>query len=85
MLDPLAALIVEDKIAVPVRLISPTVRVPFVVRFSSPNDIVPLELVILPSASVRSPIVEPVAALMVDEKVPVPVTSILPRQVFRWL
>ena len=36
--------------------------------------IAPLESVILPSARVRFPTVEPVAAETVDEKVPVPVT-----------
>jgi len=49
----------EEEIVCP--LIKPVVNVPVVVRFSFPNEIAPLESVILPSARVKFPTVEPVA------------------------
>jgi hypothetical protein len=39
--------------------------VPLVVKFSSPNEMVPLESVMEPSAKVKLPKVEPVSALRV--------------------
>lgn len=48
---------------VPVTLKSLDPNVPVVIRFSSPNDIEPDESVILPSANVKLPIFEPVAAV----------------------
>ena len=62
----------------PVTLKLPDANVPVVVKFSLPKDMAPDESVILPSASVKLPIVEPVAVDIVDEKVPVPVTVKLP-------
>ena len=44
-------------------------KLPVVERFSLPNDIAPLESVILPLASVKLPIVEPVAVEIVLENV----------------
>ena len=76
--DPVAALIVDEKAPVPVTDRAPEARVPVVLRFSSPNDIAPLLSVMLPLASVRVPTVDPVAALIVDEKAPVPVTERAP-------
>ena len=78
MVDPVAAETVDEKVPVPVILKLPEANVPVVVKFSSPNEIAPDESVILPFASVKSPIVEPVAAETVDEKVPVPVIFKLP-------
>ena len=59
----------------------PAVIEPVVRRFSSPKEIAPDESVILPFASVKFPILEPVAAVKVpllviapDEIVPKPVT-----------
>ena len=73
--DPVAALIVEEKEPVPVTERAPEASVPVVERFSLSNDIDPLLSVMLPLARVRLPTVDPVAALIVDEKVPVPVTD----------
>ena len=42
----------------------PPVTVPVVVRFSSPNEIAPLESTILPSPRVRLPIVVPVVKVL---------------------
>ena len=78
MLEPLAALIVEEKAPVPVTDRAPEASVPVVERFSLSKVMAPLELVILPLARVRLPTVDPVAALIVDEKVPVPVTERAP-------
>ena len=78
IVDPVAALIVDEKAPVPVTDRAPEARVPVVLRFSSPNDIAPLLSVMLPLASVRVPTVDPVAALIVDEKAPVPVTERAP-------
>ena len=59
-------------------VVAPAPNVPVVERFSSPNEIEPLLSVILPLARLRFPILDPVAALIVDEKVPVPVTERAP-------
>ena len=60
-----------------VPVIAPAPSVPVVERFSLPKDIAPLESVILPFASVRLPMVEPDAAVMVEVNLPVPATSSL--------
>ena len=78
ILDPVAADTVDEKVPVPVTLKLPDATVPVVVKFSLSNEIAPDESVILPLANVKFPIVEPVAADTVDEKVPVPVTLKLP-------
>ena len=62
----------------PEDVIAPEASVPVVERFSSPNEIAPLESVIEPLASVKLPIFEPVALVIVDEKIPVPVTFKFP-------
>ena len=69
ILDPVAADTVDEKVPVPVTLKLPDANVPVVVKFSLPNEIAPDESVILPSANVKLPIVDPVAVEIVDEKV----------------
>ena len=76
--EPVAVEIVDEKLPVPVTVKLPDANVPVVDRFSLPKLIAPLESVILPSANVRLPTVEPVAVEIVDEKLPVPVTVKLP-------
>ena len=78
IVDPVAAETVDEKVPVPVTLRLPDANVPVVLKFSSPNVIAPDESVILPFANVKFPMVDPVAAETVDEKVPVPVTLKLP-------
>ena len=74
-----SALLASSKIVMsPVEVIAPHPNVPVVDRFSLPKLIAPLESVILPSANVRFPTVEPLSAEIVDEKLPVPVTVKFP-------
>ena len=68
----------DEKVPVPVTLKLPDANVPEVLKFSLSNEMAPDESVILPLANVKFPIVEPVAAEIVDEKVPDPVTFKLP-------
>ena len=66
IVDAVAALIAPVKLPAPVTVSSPEASVPVVERASSPNVKLPPELVILPLASVRLPMVDPVAALIVE-------------------
>ena len=68
----------DEKVPVPVTLKLPDANVPVVLKFSLSNEMAPDESVIFPFANVKFPIIEPVAADTVDEKVPVPVTLKLP-------
>ena len=75
--EPVAALMVEEKAPVPVTERAPEASVPVVPMFSSPNEIVPLVSVILPFPMVMFPM-EPVAAVSVPVKTPAPFTCKLP-------
>ena len=63
---------------VPVTLVFPAPNVPVVLRFSSPKLIVPFESVMLPSARVNVPTVDPDAAEDVPVTPNVPATAVLP-------
>ena len=78
IVEPVAADKVELIDAVPVIVALPEANVPVVDKFSSPKLIAPLLSVIEPSANVRVPIVEPVAADKVELIDFVPVIVALP-------
>ena len=62
----------------PIIKLLPAVTEPVVDKFSSPNEIAPEVSVILPSANVRFPILDPVAACIIEENIPEPFVSIFP-------
>ena len=80
--EPLAAVIVELTVAVPVTSRTPVLTVPVVVNELSLKFIALLESVILPSDNVRLPICDPLAEIKVDEDVIVPFTLRLPVDTF---
>ena len=77
IVEPVAALIVDEKAPVPVTLRAPEASVPSAKIFIS-KEIAPLLSVMLPLARVIFPVLEPLAALIVEEKAPVPVTERAP-------
>ena len=74
----LAASNVDEMLAVPLTVKFPLCIVPEVDNALFEKSMAWLESVIFPSSSVRVPILEPDAALTVDENKPVPVTDKLP-------
>ena len=72
--EPDAEDVVLENEPVPVTVKAPVATVPVVLRASSPKLIAPLESVMLPSAKVKLPTVEPDAEDVVLENEPVPVT-----------
>ena len=67
--EPVAAVNVDENVPVPVTFKLPDANVPVVLKFSSPNEIAPDESVILPFANVKFPILDPVAAVIVEVNV----------------
>ena len=77
-LDPLAAVTVEVEFIVPVTDTLPVDTLPDVLIELSINEIALEVSVIFPSSTVTVPILEPEAAVIVELKLPVPVTETAP-------